>query len=244
MEEEEEKEKKGETQKKNMVEKVQRKHCKSFYFEEERGCERKGKQKGSPTPQSETDPGEDWATCQRCSRRTAEKVQGGRWAEEIPQRWRQPKGEDRTEMNKEAKLLRCTLQHGSAWSTERKYMRRYKGKCNLFFGIEHRLRKEEMDNGEATEGWRLAASAARITDETAGSEDHTSRQQPGSRGAVASIPGNEGRLAQAFGEFSRRYASFFGVLLALRRVDPEERSPAGGSDEASQGCQTFLAGFM
>ena len=26
-------------------------------------------------------------------------------------------------------------------------MRRYKGKCEIFFGIEHRLRKEEMDGG-------------------------------------------------------------------------------------------------
>ena len=49
-------------------------------------------------------------------------VKGGRWAEEIPQRWRQPKGEDRTEMKREAKLLRCTLSNGSAWSTERKLM--------------------------------------------------------------------------------------------------------------------------
>ena len=110
---------------------------------------------------SETDPGEDWemapsplaigaewAICQRCSRRTAEKtkamermqqqfqVKGGRWAEEIPQRWRKLKGEDRTEMEKEAKLLRCTLLNGTAWSAERKYMRRYGGKCDVFFGME------------------------------------------------------------------------------------------------------------
>ena len=31
------------------------------------------------------------------------------WAEESPQRWKQPKGEDMTEMKKETKLLRCTL---------------------------------------------------------------------------------------------------------------------------------------
>ena len=37
-------------------------------------------------------------------------------------------------MKKEAKLLRCTIPNGSAWSTERKYMRRYKGKCDVFFG--------------------------------------------------------------------------------------------------------------
>ena len=33
------------------------------------------------------------------------------------------------------------------------------------------------------------------------------------------------------GKCARRYASFFGVLLALRRLDPEERSRAGGSVE-------------
>ena len=58
-------------------------------------------------------------------------------------------------------------------------MRRYKGKYDIFFGIEHRLRKEDMEeqfNREAKEGWRFAADAARITDERASSEDrkHTS----------------------------------------------------------------------
>ena len=71
-------------------------------------------------------------------------VKESRWAKESPQRRKQPEGEDRTEMQKEAKLLRCTLLNGSAWSTERKYLRRYKGKCDIFCGIEHRLRKEEM----------------------------------------------------------------------------------------------------
>ena len=68
----------------------------------------------------------------------------------------------------------------SARSTKkRNTLRRYKGRCDIFFGTEHRLRKEEMEeqfNREAKEGWRCAADAARITDETAGSEDrkHTS----------------------------------------------------------------------
>ena len=58
-------------------------------------------------------------------------------------------------------------------------MGRYKGTFDIFFGMEHRLRKEEMEeqfNKEAKEGWILAASAARITGETAGDEDrkHTS----------------------------------------------------------------------
>ena len=77
--------------------------------------------------------------CCRCEQEV--QVKESRWVEEIPQRWRQAKGEDRTEMKKEAKLLRCTLLNGSAWSTGRKYMRRYKGKCGIFFGIQHRLRK-------------------------------------------------------------------------------------------------------
>ena len=69
--------------------------------------------------------------------------------------------------------------NGSAWSTEKKCMRRYKGKCDIFFETEHRLRKEEMEeqfNKEVKEGWRFAASAARITEETAGDEErkHTS----------------------------------------------------------------------
>ena len=58
-------------------------------------------------------------------------------------------------------------------------MRRYKGTLDIFFGTEHRLRKEEREeqfNKEAKEGWRFAASAARVTEETAGHEDrkHTS----------------------------------------------------------------------
>ena len=84
--------------------------------------------------------------------------------EEIPLRWKQPKREDKPKMKNEAKLLRCTLLNGSAWS--RKYMRKYKGK--------HRLRKEEMEeqlNKKAKEGWRFALGEARITDEPAGSED-------------------------------------------------------------------------
>ena len=48
----------------------------------------------------------------------------------------------------------CALLHGSAWSTERKYMRRYNGNFDVFFGIKHRLRNEEMEehfNREAKE---------------------------------------------------------------------------------------------
>ena len=142
-------------------------------------------------------------------------VKEGRWVEEIPQRWRQPKGEDWTEKKKEARVVRCALLNGSACSTEKKYARRHKGKCEIFFGIEHRMRKEEMEeqfSEEAKEGWRFAASAARITDERAGREDrnHTSggvlvaidgnlgEVVGAGEGSIRSIPGNEGRTAQAW----------------------------------------------
>ena len=96
-----------------------------------------------------------------------------------------------------------------------KYMRRYKGTFDVFFGIEHRLRKEEMEeqfNREAKEGWRFAADAATITDERASSEDRTHTSGGvfvaidsnlgavvgAEEGAMESIPGNEGRIAQAW----------------------------------------------
>ena len=72
-------------------------------------------------------------------------------------------------------------------------MKRYKGTFDVFFGIEHRLRKEEMEgqfNKEAKEGWKFAANAARITEETAGDEDrkHTSR------GVLVAIDSNLGAV--------------------------------------------------
>ena len=61
---------------------------------------------------------------------------------------------------KKTKSLRCALPNGSAWSTERKYMKRYKGKCDIFFGIEHRLRKEEMGGAvqQRGQGWMEISS--------------------------------------------------------------------------------------
>ena len=67
---------------------------------------------------------------------------------------------------------------------------------------------EEQFNKEAKEDWRLAADAARITDERAGSEDrnHTSGGAfvavdsnfgavvGQKEGAIESIPGNEGEV--------------------------------------------------
>ena len=86
---------------------------------------------------------------------------------------------------------------------------------DIFFGMEHRSRQEEMEeqfNREAKEGWRLAADAARITDERASSEDrkHTSggvfiavdsnmgAVVGAEDGTIDSITGNEERIAQAW----------------------------------------------
>ena len=107
--------------------------------------------------------------------------------------------------------------HLASWirSTERKYSRRHQGECGIFFGTKHRLRKEEMEeqfNKDAKEVFRFAANAARITDETTGSADrkHTSggvfvavdsnmgAVEGAEEGVIESIPGNEGRIAQAW----------------------------------------------
>ena len=72
--------------------------------------------------------------------------------ERAPKRWKQPKGEDRNDMKKEVGALRCTLLNGSTWSTERKCMRRYTGKCDIFLEIEHRLRMEKIEEQFNREG--------------------------------------------------------------------------------------------
>ena len=79
-------------------------------------------------------------------------------------------------MQKDSKMIKCTSRNGSVWSTVWESMKRYTSNFDIFFGIEHKMRKEEMEeqfNKEAKQGWRFAA---RITDEKAGSGDrkHTS----------------------------------------------------------------------
>ena len=96
-------------------------------------------------------------------------------------------------------MVRCTSLNSSAWSKEKKHMRRYKGNFDIFFGVEHRMRKEEMEeqfNKDAKQGWRFAADSARNTDEKASSEDR--KHSPKEEGAVTSIPRNQGRIVQTW----------------------------------------------
>ena len=103
---------------------------------------------------------------------------------------------------------------GSAWCTEKKYIRRYKRSFVIFFGIQHKMRKEETTEQfkkETKQGWRFAADASRVTNENASREDRkrTSAGVFGAidviwvqlstpDGAVTSILGKEGRIAQAW----------------------------------------------
>ena len=92
---------------------------------------------------------------------------------------------------------------------------------------------EEQFNKEAKEGWRFAADAARITHERASSEDR--KQTSGGvfvavdsnlgavgaeEGAIESIPGNEGRIAQAW--VNVREGLRISVLVALGIMESEE----------------------
>ena len=102
------------------------------------------------------------------------------WGQTCQRRSRQEESEDRKEMQKESRMVKCTLLNGSVWNTKKKYMRRYMGTFDIFFGVEHGLKKEEMEeqfNQEAKQRWKFAADAARITDENASSEN---RKQSGS----------------------------------------------------------------
>ena len=112
-------------------------------------------------------------------------------------------------------------------------------KYHFVTAIEHRLRKEEMEekfNKEAKEGWRFAAGAARITDERAGSEDQK-RTSGGvlvavdsnlgavvgeKEGAVKCISGNEGGIAKVWENWTWTCANVCSILLARGGMDPKK----------------------
>ena len=70
-----------------------------------------------------------------------------------------------------SETARLTLLNASTWSTEKKYMRRYKGTFHILFGCEHRMKEDEMEeqfNKETNQECSLAADAARVTEDSAG----------------------------------------------------------------------------
>ena len=243
------------------MEKVHRKGRTFLHGEDERGKERKGRPKGKQPSQRERSGrwlflllllGQNWLCANAAAgglQRTGmmgrmqqqeDQVKESRWMEETPQRWRQPQGADRTEMRKEEKRLKCTFLNGSAWSTKKKYMRRCKGTFDIFFGVEHRLRKDEMEeqlNKDAKEGWRFAADAARITDSRQRrSKAHIRRSFCGSRKQSGSSSWRERRSSYVhprkrrkhcpgMGECAWRDANVRSILLAHGGMDPQETKP-------------------
>ena len=89
-------------------------------------------------------------------------------------------------------MVRWTLLNGSAWCIEKKFLRRYKGTSDIFLGVEHRMRKEAMEeqfNFEAKQSWRFAGRVFVAVDSNLGAvigkEERT-------------VMSNEGLIAQAW----------------------------------------------
>ena len=81
---------------------------------------------------------------------------------------------------------------------------------DIFFGTDQRMRKEEMEdlfNKETKQGWRFAADASIITDDTAGREDCNHTSDPGT---VKTI---QGTTWSSTGECQTRYAGVGRVFL-------------------------------
>ena len=167
-EEKEDTEEKSEAQKEPLVDKAQRTNCGPICVgkEGEGDVEEKGRKRNkSPSAKQFL-----LVLCRCCEWRLEPKGKA-----EVPEIiivsgavWKRSKGADRTEIRKDGEEIEVRI---AEW-----------------FGLEHRkevyekiqrhLRclQWEQFNREAKEGWRLAASAARITEEMAGDEDrkHTS----------------------------------------------------------------------
>ena len=115
---------------------------------------------------------------------------------------------------------------------------------------------EEQFNREAKEGWRFAANATRITYERAGSEDrkHTSggvfvavdsnlgAVAGAEEGAIDSIPGNEGRIAQAWVNVRGGLRVFSVYFWDLEGWTPRNQALLEGSGKASNSHQTTVVG--
>ena len=98
---------------------------------------------------------------------------------------------------------------------------------------------EEQFNREAKKGWKFATSAARITEEMAGDDDskHSSKGVfdatdsnlgavgSAEEGAIGSIPGNEGRIAQTWVNVKRRTAYLLSQSFSIPRSGRQEMNP-------------------
>ena len=116
-------------------------------------------------------------------------------------------------------------------------MRRSKGKCDIFFGKRHRLRKEELkrasseDRKHTSGGVFIAVDGDLVT-------------VVGERaGAVASIPGNESRITQAWVNV-RRGMRVFSVYFWHSEGWTRGMKLDGGSVQASQSHETSVADGM
>ena len=132
--------------------------------------------------------GAELVVCQCCSGRIAEKDgDDGKDAAAGSSGKREQMGEGdstkveavqrrRQDRNEKKKRLKCTLLNGSAWSTERKYRRRYKGTFDIFFGMEHRSQVEEGGNGGGVQQKRRRKDGGlRLTRRESRTKEHAAR---------------------------------------------------------------------
>ena len=128
----------------------------------------------------------------------------------------------RKKARKPTKAVRHVVLNVSAWSTEKKYMERHERTYDMFSGIEHSLTKKEMEekfNKKTKQRWRFAADAARIADESAGSEGCKRRQERRSP-QICFWKRTKNRTGKD--ECQRRSAGFCRVSLVFIRMDTEE----------------------
>ena len=132
-------------------------------------------------------------------------------------------GENQMKLSQRRKNNGWMQQSGEVYSVEwlwRKFLRRYKGTFDIFFGIEHRMRKEEMEG---------------IADENASSADrkHTSGGVfvavdsvlgaviDKEEGAITSFQGVK-EIRPSMDDCQRRYVGFCRVFFGTQKVGRRE----------------------
>ena len=126
---------------------------------------------------------------------------------------------------------------------------RYKDTYDIFFGIEYRMRKEEVEekfNKKAKQGGGVQQTLRESPTKMQAARVASTRRSDGAvfdeeDWAAMSSPGNEGRVAQAWVNVRRGVPCFCRVLLALRRMDTEEWGVDGSSGQAGETHQASVA---